>query len=99
MSSWETADMKEQVDELMEELMPLYAKIHAYVRHHLTRKYGPEVMPADGTIPAHLLGNMWAQQWSNVLNTVTELNPHPEVVPIDSEVNRKLKVRKTGKRL
>ncbi|XP_017490765.1 PREDICTED: angiotensin-converting enzyme-like, partial [Rhagoletis zephyria] len=91
MSSWETADMKEQVDELMEELMPLYAKIHAYVRHHLTRKYGPEVMPVDGTIPAHLLGNMWAQQWSNVLNTVTELNPHPEVVPIDSEVNRKLK--------
>jgi peptidyl-dipeptidase A len=24
------------------------------------------VLPADGSIPAHLLGNMWAQQWGNV---------------------------------
>lgn len=93
MASWETADMKAQVDELMAQTAPLYEKIHAYVRYHLQKKY-PEkgVMPADGTIPAHLLGNMWGQQWSNILNSIPELNPHADVVPIDSEVNRKLKV-------
>ena len=27
-------------------------------------------MPAEGPIPAHLLGNMWAQQWGNVYDLV-----------------------------
>ena len=27
-------------------------------------------MPADGPIPAHLLGNLWAQDWSNVYDLV-----------------------------
>lgn len=95
MFEWESTDMKEQVDKLMDELMPLYKKIHAYVRHFLTQKYGSQVMPADGTIPAHLLGNMWAQQWGNLLNTVSGMNPYPEAEPIDSKVNAKLQVRST----
>ncbi|KAH9396896.1 hypothetical protein TYRP_003196 [Tyrophagus putrescentiae] len=90
MAEWETADMKAQVDKLMEETMPLYQKIHAYVRYHLKEKYGDGVMPADGTIPAHLLGNMWAQQWGNLLNIIPEMNPNPEMKPIDTKVNEKL---------
>lgn len=90
MFSWETNDLKQQVDQLMTELEPLYKKIHAYVRYHLTQKYGEGVMPADGTIPAHLLGNMWAQQWSNILNTITAINPHNDTEPIDAKVNDKL---------
>src|SRR5436190_20906988 len=31
----------------------------------LRQKYG-EVVPASGPIPAHLLGNIWAQDWSNI---------------------------------
>lgn len=54
MSSWETDDLKEKVDNLMEQTMPIYKKIHAYVRYHLAQKY-PN-MPTDGSIPAHLLG-------------------------------------------
>lgn len=91
MAEWETPDMKDQVDTLMAETLPLYRKIHAYVRHFLTQQYGPTVMPKDGTIPAHLLGNMWAQQWSNVLNNITAMNPHPDVDIIDNKVNEKLK--------
>lgn len=91
MFSWETTDLKEEVEQLMGELSELYKKIHAYVRFHLEKMY-PDAMPDDGTIPAHLLGNMWAQQWSNVLNIVPEINPHPDVEPIDKMVNENLKV-------
>lgn len=61
---WETADFKEQIKLLWDELEGFYKKLHAYVRMKLRNVYG-EQMPADGTIPAHLLGNMWAQQWGN----------------------------------
>lgn len=90
MFPWEADDLKAQVDTLMNETLPLYQKVHAYVRFHLQNKYGPEVMPKDGTIPAHLLGNMWAQSWSNLLNIIPELNPRSDVPPIDAEVNKKL---------
>ena len=30
------------------------------------QKYGPQLVPPDGPIPAHLLGNPWAQEWENI---------------------------------
>ena len=44
----------------------LYPALHAYVRARLNAHYGDDVVPADGPIPAHLLGNMWAQEWQQV---------------------------------
>jgi len=40
------------------------------VRTQLVKKYGPSVVQPDGMIPAHLLGNMWAQEWGNVYDVV-----------------------------
>src|SRR5215831_16634274 len=54
-----------ELDRLWEQVRPLYVKLHAYVRLKLHEKYG-DVVPAKGPIPAHLLGNLWAQDWSNV---------------------------------
>jgi peptidyl-dipeptidase A len=51
-----------EVDRLWEQVRPLYLSLHAYVRWKLREKYG-DVVPANGPIPAHLLGNMWAQDW------------------------------------
>jgi len=45
---------------------PLYVVLHAYVRKDLIRKYGKIADRPDGLIPAHLLGNMWAQEWGNI---------------------------------
>ena len=59
-----------EVDRLWEQMRPLYVSLHAYVRWKLREKYGPNVVPAIGPIPAHLLGNIWAQDWSNVYKTV-----------------------------
>jgi peptidyl-dipeptidase A len=35
------------------------------VRMKLRQKYG-DVVPEKGPLPAHLLGNIWAQDWSNI---------------------------------
>jgi peptidyl-dipeptidase A len=55
-----------ELDRLWEQLRPLYLSLHAYVRGQLVKKYGKEVVPPNGPIPAHLLGNIWAQEWNNV---------------------------------
>ena len=50
-----------EMDRVWEQLRPLYLALHAYVRGQLAKKYGKDVVPANGPIPAHLLGNIWAQ--------------------------------------
>ena len=57
-------DFAKEVDRLWEQVKPLYVSLHSYVRWKLREKYG-DVVPASGPIPAHLLGNIWAQDWSN----------------------------------
>jgi peptidyl-dipeptidase A len=78
-----------EVDRLWEQLRPLYVSLHAYVRWKLREKYG-DIVPASGLIPAHLLGNMWAQTWENV---------YPLVGPKDADpgfdLTGILKARKT----
>ncbi len=57
------------LDRLWDQLRPLYLSLHAYVRAKLHDRYGDQV-PATGPIPAHLLGNLWAQDWSNLYDVV-----------------------------
>ncbi len=59
-------DFAKELDRLWQQVRPLYVSLHAYTRWKLAEKYGKDVMPEDGPIPAHLLGNMWAQQWNNI---------------------------------
>jgi peptidyl-dipeptidase A len=65
-----------EVDRLWEQLKPLYVSLHAYVRWKLREKYG-DAVPAKGPIPAHLLGNIWAQDWSNVYDLVKPAGADP----------------------
>jgi peptidyl-dipeptidase A len=55
----------QELDRLWDQVRPLYLSLHAYVRTRLREKYG-DLVPAHGPIPAHLLGNMWAQDWDNI---------------------------------
>jgi len=64
-----------EVDRLWEQVKPLYLSLHAYVRWKLREKYG-DIVPEHGPIPAHLLGNMWAQEWENI---------YPLVAPKDAD--------------
>jgi peptidyl-dipeptidase A len=55
-----------EVERLWNQVAPLYWSLHAYMRTQLVKQYGAQVVPPDGPIPAHLLGNIWAQQWGNL---------------------------------
>jgi peptidyl-dipeptidase A len=59
-----------EVDRLWGQVKPLYDSVHCYVRWNLNKKYGDKVVPLDQPIPAHLLGNIWAQEWGNVYEIV-----------------------------
>src|SRR6188768_2843759 len=58
-------EFTKELDRLWAQVRPLYLKLHAYVRLKLHAKYG-ELVPASGPLPAHLLGNIWAQDWTNI---------------------------------
>ena len=63
-------EFAKEVERIWQQVQPLYISLHAYVRTKLGEKYGSGVVPADGMIPAHLLGNMWAQEWGNIYDLV-----------------------------
>jgi peptidyl-dipeptidase A len=62
-----------ELDRLWQQLGPLYTSLHTYVRSRLREKYG-DIVPANGPIPAHLLGNLWQQDWSNLYPLVSPVN-------------------------
>jgi peptidyl-dipeptidase A len=64
-----------EMDRLWEQLRPLYLSLHAYVRGQLVKKYGANIVPPNGPIPAHLLGNIWAQEWNNVYDLMDSPKP------------------------
>lgn len=74
------AEFDATVEKLWTQLKPLYEALHCDVRARLNHKYGDAVVPKDGLIPAHLLGNMWAQQWSNIYPLV---EPYPKANAVD----------------
>ena len=69
-------DFSKELDRLWEQVRPLYVSLHAYVRSRLREKYG-DIVPASGPIPAHLLGNMWAQDWDNIYPLLAPANADP----------------------
>ncbi|EMP33716.1 Angiotensin-converting enzyme, partial [Chelonia mydas] len=80
-SLYETATFEADLEQLYQQLQPLYLNLHAYVRRALYNKYGQEHINLKGPIPAHLLGNMWAQSWSNIFDLVM---PYPSATKVDA---------------
>jgi peptidyl-dipeptidase A len=83
-------DFARELDRLWSQVRPLYVSLHAYVRNRLREKYGDRVVPANGPVPAHLLGNMWAQEWDNIYPLVAPPNADPGY-----DLTKILKARKT----
>jgi peptidyl-dipeptidase A len=65
-----------EMERLWQQVKPLYDSLYTYTRRKLSEKYGPTVVPLDKPIPAHLLGNMWAQGWANI---------YPLLAPADAD--------------
>jgi peptidyl-dipeptidase A len=66
-----------ELDRLWGQVKPLYDSLHCYVRARLNEKYGDAVVPPGKPIPAHLLGNMWAQSWDNKYDLVAPPGADP----------------------
>ena len=81
-----------EVDRLWNQVKPLYDSLHCYVRGRLNQKYGDQVVPPTGPIPAHVLGNMWSQQWDRLYDVLaapgmeagTDLTPLLEAKKVDA---------------
>ena len=69
-------EFSRELDRLWDQVRPLYVSLHAYVRARLRAKYG-DIVPANGPIPAHLLGNIWAQDWDNIYPLLAPANADP----------------------
>ncbi|QYK07349.1 M2 family metallopeptidase [Shewanella mangrovisoli] len=70
-------EFSQELDRLWGQVKPLYESLHCYVRGELNNEYGDTIAPKTGPIPAHLLGNMWAQQWGNVYDLVAPDDADP----------------------
>lgn len=77
---YESDVFQQDIERLWEQIRPLYQQLHAYVRRRLIKLYGSEKIRKDGPIPAHLLGNMWAQDWNGLLK---DTSPYPEKPSVD----------------
>ncbi|TWI01110.1 peptidyl-dipeptidase A [Luteimonas cucumeris] len=56
-----------ETDQLWVQVKPLYEQLHCFARTRLNAKYGDgrgEV--TGGLLPAHLMGNLWQQDWGNL---------------------------------
>ena len=61
------AQIAAETDRLWGQVKPLYEQLHCYTRTRLAATYGVERGQVDGgLLPAHLMGNMWQQDWSNL---------------------------------
>lgn len=78
--NYESDTFKKDIEGLWQTIKPFYLQLHAYVRAKLRAHYGEEKVPKNQPIPAHLLGNMWAQAWANINELVT---PYPGKVSVD----------------
>lgn len=70
------AEFSAETERLWQQVKPLYVGLHCYARARLQDKYGRELVPDGKPVPAHLFGNMWAQQWNNIYDL---LEPYPGV--------------------
>lgn len=73
-------EFRTEAARLWDQVKPLYDSLHCYVRGKLQTTYGKDRVPDGKPIPAHLLGNMWAQQWAEIYPLV---EPYPGVLDLD----------------
>lgn len=67
---YEDDDFENTMADLWDDLQPLYYELHTYVKNQLVKLYPGKVKPEDKYIPAHILGNQWAQNFDNLYERI-----------------------------
>ena len=82
-------DFAEEVDRLWDQAKPLYENLQCHAKYALNDKYGDEVVPLDQPMPAHLLGNMWAQGWAALYgDVIAPVNAKAKPVDVQALLER-----------
>ncbi|MFT3805625.1 M2 family metallopeptidase [Arenimonas sp.] len=84
-------EFQAETDRLWGQVKPLYEQLQCYTKNKLVEKYGTQG-EVNGMIPAHLTGNLWQQDWSNLWPLV---EPYAGVPALD--VTPKLKRQRDDK--
>ena len=82
-------EFQNETERVWQELKPLYDSLQCHVKNKLTEYYGHEIMPGDGTIPAHILGNMWGQSWINIYDLVYEPAGEQSAIDLTAIINER----------
>jgi len=82
------AEFEDEAARLWGQVKPLYEELHCAVRAKLGEHYGEDKVPQAGPIPAHLLGNMWAQEWGTIYDI---MEPYPGASDLDVDAALKTK--------
>lgn len=86
------AELAAETDRLWDQVKPLYEQLHCYARGKLDTQYGKDKGEvAGGLLPAHLMGNLWQQDWGNLWDL---MQPYPGAGSLD--VNASLRTLAQG---
>lgn len=66
-----TGEMMAMLEGWIRDVRPLYEQLHCYAKHELAKRYGQK---PPRRIPAHWIGNRWAQNWDGIVEDV-DLDP------------------------
>lgn len=81
-------DFMNSLEDAWKQLLPLYTQLHCYVRQKLSQYYGKDKVPLDQPIPIHVMGNMWGQTWSSLLDIVIPFKEEPAIDVSDALKNQ-----------
>ena len=74
-------ELAAESDRLWDQVKPLYEQLHCYARGKLEATYGKDKgQVAGGMLPAHLMGNLWQQDWGNLWDL---MQPYPGAGSLD----------------
>ena len=82
--SFEVSDFEEQLEDIYKKLEKLYRLLHAYAKKKLVDMYPGRIDPKIGALPAHVFGDLWAQQWHNIYE---EIKPYKNKTLLDVTKN------------
>ncbi|KAK4008639.1 hypothetical protein OUZ56_013772 [Daphnia magna] len=74
-------EFKAEIEALWQTVKPLYVHLYTYVRRILSTTIYQGQVDRYGRLPAHVLGNMWAQSWGNIAKHVI---PYPDAPSVDA---------------
>jgi len=76
-SSFESSDLPQKLDEIYFDLRKLYVLLHSYVKKKLEEMFPGRIRADLNELPAHLFGDLWAQQWHNIFEDIKPYKNKP----------------------